>query len=151
MPAKTMIVTYNQIQGVPVGRCEKGNVVGYSAEWGFEELALDLLLAPSFLQEALEKNIQRTAEATMSSLQEMLVIDLKTVETVYVYVGMNAMDGAMNFIEKLQKMGKQVHMIACDCDSRIKADFARKLGIDVIWTSCGGDAKCGEIFAQHAA
>lgn len=91
------------------------------------------------------------AENALADLTESLAGDLRTVRAIYVYVGYSAMDGAMKFIRKVQEMGKQVHMIACDCARGAKVRFAKELGIDVIWTWCGGEKECGEIFAQHAS
>lgn len=155
MPAKVMVVSYNNIGHLPVGRFEHDNAVAYSAEWGFEEFADAGMLAvmtgsPAVLGSVVDAS-QEAAESALSGLEARLANDLPSVEVVYVYVGQTAMDAAMKFIRKLQSLGKTVHMIACDCNQRTKVNFAKTLGIDIIWTVCGGEDKCGEIFEQYSA
>jgi len=42
-------------------------------------------------------------------------------------------------------------MVACDCDRDAKVRFAEQLGIKTVWTRCGGEHECGEIFVKHSA
>lgn len=81
----------------------------------------------------------------------MLQQDLDTIDEVYVYVGLSAAEGAKALITGLVSQEKKVHMIACDCDQRTKTEFARELGIEIIWTTwCGGQDACGEIVREHS-
>lgn len=152
---KAMVVSYNPISGAKTGRFEKGNAVAYSAQYGWREYAEAVVFAfatgePGIIN-AVCSSQRNAAERALGALAASLSEDLKTVETVYVYVGLTAMEGALQFIKKMQELGKTVHMIACDCDQHVKERFALKLGIDVTWTGCGGERKCGEIFAQLSA
>ncbi len=150
-----MVVSYNSISGVPLGRHEDGNVVAYSAEWGFEQFAdiavLEAMTGVPFYDDTVDKNCRNAAEGAFSNLETMLADDLLAVETVYVYVGESARDRAMSFIQKLQSIGKTVHMVACDCRQQSKIRFAEQLGIDITWCQCGGENECGEIFRKYSA
>ncbi len=154
MGSKVMVVSYNSIDGCPRGRYEKGKAIAYSAEWGFERFADLSMMAvvtgvPVYNADIMGEQ-QKAAEAAFFGLEEMIIHDLPQVEVVYIYVGVTAMEAAMIFIKKLQALQKKVCMIACDCDQVRKIDFARQLGLTITWTWCGGEKKCGEIFAQYA-
>jgi hypothetical protein len=152
---KVIVVSYNDIKGVPIGRYEKGDAVAYSAEWGseiFTELAvMSELTGLPFYDNGTANEQEVAAEGAVSRLEQQIGQDLSSIETVYVYVGVSAKDKAFNLIKKLQSLGKTVHMVACDCDYRTKTDFADRLGIDIIWTECGGEQICGEIFRKFSA
>ncbi len=154
MATKVMVISYNPIEGIPVGRYEQGNAVAYSAEWGFDkfaELSLMTVMSGKPLYDIAAMHLQKQAASkALANLENMLAHDLPFTKVVYVYIGVSARQSAMAFIKKLQELGKEVRMVACDCDQQVKENFAQQLGIDIIWTSCGGGAKCGEIFTQHA-
>jgi len=149
---KTMVVSYNPIHGAKLGRFEKGSAVAYSADYDWRDYAEAVVMAfavgsPGIIDSTCSEQ-HDAAENALSNLAESLAQDLGTIEVIYVYVGVSAMDGAMKFIKKVQELGKKVHMIACDCERDVKERFAQKLGIDITWTCCGGEDKCGEIFTR---
>lgn len=152
--SKVMVVSYNSIGEFPAGRFAMGNAVAYSGTQDYVDYAMASLAAAatgSLELAASACNAQkRAAEAILSRLQEEMAEDLQNVEVVYVYVGLSAMKGALAFIQSLQEMKKTVHMVACDCDRAAKVDFARRLGVDVIWSECGGKIECEEIFKKAA-
>ena len=152
---KVMVISYNEIGGVPLGRHEEGNAVAYSAKWGWEAFAeialLDVVSGIPFFDNGVAQDQRSKAESAFSSLEEMVTHDLPTVETVYVYVGESAKRAAMQFVRKIQSLGKTVHMVACDCGQQSKIEFARQLGIDITWTWCGGEETCGKIFRSNVA
>lgn len=150
--AKIMVVSYSKINGIPAGRFEKGNAIAYSAEWDFKEFSQALLfderMGMSKPKESVFDLFHEEAEETLSGLLKTVSQDLVSVETVYLYVGLSAMSGGMDFIRVLKNLGKTVHMIACQCNKERKIALAKKLEIDIIWSDCSGAQKYSEIFEQ---
>ncbi len=153
--ATVMVINYNGITGFPSGRHEEGNAIAYAGVWdwqAFAKIALaDLMTSMPIYNEKVAKSQHDAAERAFSNLEEMVKHDLPTIQTAYVYVGVSAQEAAMKFILELLRLGKVVKMIACDCDQTMKAMFANKLGIEVVWTYCGGEDKCGEVFRENAS
>jgi hypothetical protein len=133
---KIMIVTYNAMRGVPVGRHENGNVIVYSGDYGRAKYA-GIPFIPSQQEEE--------AERKMSELKQDLVADVQNIDEAYIYVGAAAMNGAMALIRDLIKIGKKVHMVACDCDFRIKQQFAEEHSLKWIESECGGRETCARL------
>lgn len=136
---KVLLVTYNQMHGVPLGRYEKGRVIAYSGDYG---RAKYMTLVPTPIDDQ-----QRTdAERTVRQLQTDIEADIANIEEAYIYVGAAAMDGAMQLIRSLQDAGKKVHMVACDCMEADKVAFAIMLDItEVMWCECGGRETCAQL------
>lgn len=136
---KVLLVTYNAMDGVPLGRYEKGRVIAYSGDYG---RAKYMTLVPTPIDDQ-----QRTdAERTVRQLQTDIETDLSNIEEAYVYVGAAAMDGAMELVRSLQSAGKKVHMVACDCMEVDKVAFAFMFGItEVMWCECGGRDTCAHL------
>ena len=150
MSGKTMLVTYNRMEGIPIGRHEEGGVVVYSGDYGRSKYSA---LAPLFLTPlggALACEQERAAETTLASVANDLSVDIPNIDSAYVYVGVAAMNGAMELIRGLQAAGKKVTMVACDCDEETKSQFADDLGIKVIWSECGGRTTCADLVRQLA-
>src|SRR3989344_5265985 len=108
---KTMLVTYNAIRNIPVGRYEKGQVVVYSGDYGRAKYI-------SFIPQSggLQERSQHTeAEAKVAELASDLATDVQNIDAACVYVGSGsaAMDGAMALIRDLRAVGKKVTMVAC--------------------------------------
>ena len=140
--SRILLVSYNEVQGVPVGRHESGGVIVYSGDYGKAKYAGVPWLGSTQIA---------VAETMLSELAQDIVVDIGNVDEVYVYVGLAAISGAMDLIADLQKAGKKVHIVACVCDRRVKERFADKLGIpDVIWSACSGYAVCGDIVKRFA-
>src|SRR3989344_7035389 len=135
---RAMLVTYNAMRGIPIGRYEEGEVVVYSGDYGREKY---VALSPIFLtplggELAYEQTV--VAERKLADVVNDLSSDIQNINSAYVYVGVAAMRGAMELIRGLQKADKKVTMVACDCDLETKSQFAQNLGIEVIWSECGG-------------
>ena len=66
-------------------------------------------------------------------------------DKVYLYAGLWAMAGALSAAEHLAKSGKELTLVACDCDAEQKEYAAKKIGAPIIWSGCGGLATLGTI------
>jgi hypothetical protein len=136
---KVLLVTYNEMHDVPLGRYEKGRVIAYSGDYGRDKY---MTLVPS----PIDDQQRADAERTVRQLQTDIEADLSNIKEAYVYVGAAAMDGAMKLIRSLQLAGKKIYMIACDCMGEEKATFAVELGItEVMWCECGGRDTCARL------
>jgi len=140
--SRILVVSYNEVMGVPVGRHERGGVIVYSGDYGKAKYTGVPWLGAKQVA---------VAEAKVAELAHDIVDDINSVDEVYVYVGRAAMGGAMRLIVDLKKACKKVHMVACTCERADKQFFADGLGVaDVIWSACSGYAALGEIVRQFA-
>lgn len=140
--AKIMIVTYNAMQGVPVGRHENGKVIVYSGDYGRAKYTGIPFVGSD----------QKTdAERKMAELKQDLAVDTQNIDEAYIYVGSAAMHGAMELIRDLLKVGKKVHMVACDCDGATKRQFANNLSVPWIESECGGRETCARLISELAS
>lgn len=136
-----MIVTYNAMKSVPVGRHENGKVIVYSGDYGRAKYTGIPFVGSD----------QKTdAERKMAELKQDLAVDTQNIDEAYVYVGSAAMHGAMELIRDLLKAGKKVHMVACDCDSETKRQFAKNLSLPWIESECGGRETCTRLVSELA-
>jgi len=135
--AKIMIVTYNKIPGIPVGRHENGNVVMYSGVY-------------YCLAEYTDISFGGTDQNERVKLKKNFVADVHNIGEAYIYVGNRRGDEAKELICSLLKDGKKVHMVACSCDEEAKWQFARKLSIPLIESDCNGCLTCDRLFRELA-
>ncbi len=134
---KRLLVTYNAMDGIPTGRHEVGNVIVYSGDYGRQKYAGVPGIPPEQAREA---------EAKVAELRQDIAVDVDNIDEAWVYVGQAAMGGAVELIRDLQRMGKKIHMIACDCDKTAKENLAASLRIiKIIWCECGGRFTCAEL------
>jgi hypothetical protein len=118
----TVVITYNSVKNYPAGTYEgkNGNVIIYSNEnhSGWEERA------------------QEKLESVMHGIYGRL--DSEDVKHVYLYVGRDAKNGAEEIAQKLSDHGKNLTIVACDCQAESKKATAKRLGVPIIWSDCGG-------------
>lgn len=150
--SKALLVTYNQIPNIPIGRHEIGNVIICSGDYGKDsyllpaEAQMDRRIEMLFSQEARDKyNAKRQeqsekAEATLRNTSTMIDNgDIDQVSTVFIYVGKYAMQGAMNLARSFVKTGKKIVLFACDCEEDTKQSFAKEIGCEIMVSGdCGG-------------
>ncbi len=136
---KKMLVTYNAMEGIPVGRYEVGNLIVYSGDYGRSNYT-----GIPFVGE----NQVADAEKKMEEIVTDLAKDVAQIDSAYVYVGSAAMKGAFALIQDLNKAGKEVHMVACDCSLSEKEEMARQLSISRIDCECGGRDTCRRFVAE---
>lgn len=119
----TIVITYNSVRNHPSGTYEgkNGPVVIYSHEntrtWGEDE-----------------------AESKLSQIMHGLYgrLDSQDVEQIYLYVGLYAKEGALRAAKNLASNGARLSLVACDCDAGEKELVAKRLGVPIIWSECGG-------------
>ena len=156
---KKMVVSYNLIGSLPQGRHEAGDAIAYSAvAYSFDDNwklhyygALWDAIHSKDYQFNVTPEQEAAAEKVLIQLKEALLEDLKVVETVYVYVGGdNATPDALEFVSKLYKLGKQIHIVTCWCKNDAKVNFAKELGIDLMYTkNCDNSREfCGGLFEK---
>ncbi|MFC1645250.1 hypothetical protein ACFL08_04455 [Patescibacteria group bacterium] len=120
---KVLVVTYNEIRGFESGRHETDEAIMYVDYHGRSKYT-------RILNVAIDK-----ADEDMQGFLE----DLQSIDKVYVYVGFaNMYEPGRCLIDDLKSLGKEVFMVACDCDWNKKKIFARKLGVELIEIGCGG-------------
>ena len=141
MAKKILIVTYNAMHDVPVGRHENGKVIVYSGDYGRAKYTGIPFVG---------SNQKTDAEKKMAELKQDLAADTQDIDEAYVYVGAAAMHGAMELIRDLLKVGKKVHMVACDCDCEAKRQFADNFSIPWIESECGGRETCARLVSELA-
>ena len=142
---KIILVTYNPLQGIPIGRYQCGNVTVYSGDYGKAQLEAMSLFEVN--ETTLDEAVAR-AEAEVLALKQQIVADTANIDEAYVYVGMAAIDGAMKLLQELKNMGKAAHMIACPCNFGEKSSFANKIHIDWVMSECGGERTCARIIRE---
>lgn len=66
--------------------------------------------------------------------------ELSRINEAYVYLGKDGAGSGFEQIKKLMKQNKDftVILVACDCAAGEKVQFAKKYGLDLIWSECGG-------------
>ena len=125
----TVVITYNSVKGYPAGTYsgKKGPVVVYShdntSSWEDE------------------------AESMLGQIMHGLYgrVNPEDVEKVYIYVGLNAKDGALRAAESLAGRINKLEIVACDCHSDEKKRTAERIGAPIIWADCGGRQTLGSI------
>ena len=120
--AKVLIVTYKEIRGFKYGRHETDEAIVYSDFHGRNKYARIL-------------NVD--SEQADESVNEFLK-ELQDIDKAYVYVGLDMMQSAGRLMSDLKSLGKDVSMVACDCDYREKKIFAGDFGVRLINADCGG-------------
>lgn len=149
---KALLITYNQIPNIPLGRHETGNVIVFSGDYGKDRYLISdaeanyRMMKMETSQEERDKfDIERReqtskAEDTLHNTINLIGIDdLDLVEAVFIYVGLHAMPGAMALAKSLLWTGKKIVLFACDCEYETKRDFAKEIGCEIMMTpECGG-------------
>lgn len=127
MPGSIVIITYNDLVGVPRGRHVSGRVIVYSGDYG------------------------RSKYTGIDEIKKDLLMDAELCDEIYVYVGNSMMNGARKLIRDLMDRGKLVHIIACYCDAERKRAIVRDMG-DISWieAECGGRQVFANLIAQHS-
>jgi hypothetical protein len=128
----TVVITYNSVKDFPAGTYEgkNGPVIVYSHDntstWDDE------------------------AESKLGQIMHGVFgrISPEDVKQVYLYVGLYAKNGALRAAERLSKDVGKLTLVACDCDSQEKQGKAKKLGVPLIWSECGGRRKLSEIVRE---
>ncbi len=126
------VFTYNRIPGLPRRRHRDGDAVAYSH--------MDLLSLVTIEAHIVDKDSQGSDEP-----MDVIARDLLSLEIAYVYVGTAYVDSA-TLIRWLQGLKKQVVMVACDCHKEEKQRLATELGIEILWSGCGGGVDLMKIF-----
>lgn len=118
--ATTLVLTYNDISGYPAGvyHGRSRDVVVHSQD-------------RRYYQESPEK---------LSELLHSLYskVDMQSVDSVIVYAGLNALEGALGAAKKLAHDKKDVRLVACDCQYLAKKQFSDRNGIQIEFCECGG-------------
>ena len=123
---KNLIVSHNEINGIPSGRHKIGNVVVYS---GLSDHGIS------------------TPVATMDQIVET-ENEIGEIDTVYVYVGVVFARNAVELIRNLVKQKKRVCMIACDCFGAEKKVLACRLSVQLVACECGGRDTCTQLISE---
>jgi len=131
----TVVITYNSVRGYPAGTYngKNGPVIVYSND--NTETWEDL------------------AEQKLGSVMHGIFgrINPEDIGQVYLYVGLHARGGALRAARILSGQGNKLTLVACDCDASEKQAAARRLGVPLIWSGCGGRRTLGEIVERALA
>lgn len=142
-----LMISYNPIHGVPLGRVVVGPVVCHTGDYlGYAPFALRAHLTLPQMEE-----LMATARKTLDNVIRSQSADIEHAEHVYVYVGASALKEALTFIESLMPLGKKVTMVACDCSFSAKQECANRFNIPWIMSECGGEITLGELVEKLQA
>ncbi len=144
--AKIMLVTYNAIPGIPIGRHFLGDVVVYSGDYGRDTFMREIFVPNEVVEQAIN-----AAEKKLAEIKKALEVDVQDITEAYIYVGVGALKGAIELIRNLKAKGKIVRMVACSCEIETKRQLARELGINWIESECGGRDTCANIIRKLTA
>ncbi len=134
--SKIMLITYNDVVGVPIGRYETEKVIVYSGNYGRDAYAG----IPHISQKQ-----TNAAERVVAELKQSIAKDLDIVHIVFVYVGAAALQGSTSLVRDLIEKGKEVRMVACDCAYDQKNEIKETYQIEWIACECGGEFTCSQI------
>lgn len=140
---KVLVVSYNAIRGIPLGRSVVGNVIVHSGDYG-----RDAYCRPDSRATIQEQT--SAAERVSAQLAQQCHTDLDVIEDAYVYVGASGYDGQIALMEILLGRGKRVRMVACDCLDQDKRSVTERLGVEWIMSECGGEEKLAELVRELA-
>jgi len=149
--AKAVLITYNEIPGVPIGRTVIGNVTVYSGDYGRDgHLYQTMFDAAKALLNDLEgfisnqKVLSSMAENELKKVSGNINIDdLEKAEKIVIYTGLQAIKGATELAKCIKALDKNILLLACDCKKEKKEQIAKQLGIEIIFTGeCGGQSSC---------
>lgn len=123
----TLVLTYNDVVGYPAGIYSTGEseVVVHSQDKRYYELS------PEKLGQLMHSIYRK--------------VDFDNVNEVVVYAGLNALDGALKAAQTFVHDNKKVRLVACDCQSGRKGEFAERNGIQLTWSECGGGRTLGSL------
>lgn len=154
--ARVMIVSHNEISGLPVGRHQEGCAVAYSKHPGFTTLfnaIIGLFAAGELSFERRKVCWHEVPQAPQPrKYGDWFVKDLPTIEVAYIFVDHRTARSAISFVSKLQDLGIQVHLVMCeDCGLDVKDRVSQELRTPIIQSACDGQETCGNLFKQHAS
>jgi hypothetical protein len=155
----TAVITYNTVAGFPPGlyKGPAGRVAVVSNDKPRPivppDIALGAMLGsiigdPGMATAYRAWSDKRAASAnrTLGDLLDLAAKDiLPAAGSVFVYAGVNALDGALSAAGSLKDAGKDLALVACGCNASIKRDFAGRMGVPIVWSDCGGRRKLGDI------
>ncbi|MFH1711110.1 MAG: hypothetical protein ABH840_02245 [Nanoarchaeota archaeon] len=145
---KTLLVSYNQVEGFPQGKYEDEKIIILSAHSGGQVLNGRWVKDDSI--EWGEENA--VARRKVEGIEKMLSeAQSSEISQAVVYVGARAIQGALKIAKHLSSQGKKIRIVGCDCNCGIKSRVARELGLPYEICECGGVRIMGRIAREYQA
>ncbi len=144
---KTLLVSYNQINGFPEGKYEDDKVIVVSARSGGKLLSDGRWVSKSL--ESHKRRYEEAAEGLEKAIQIVETIQSINISEAVVYVGQLAVSGALRLATELHNEGKKVRVVGCDCDYEMKKQVADAIGTTYEPCECGGVNTMGRIAREY--
>jgi len=139
---KTLLVSYNQVEGFPQGKYEDEKIIILSAHSGGQFLRGEWVEDGSI---DYEKRYD-IARARVRGIEKVISDNpFAEISQAVVYVGQRAIQGALNIARSLASQGKKIRIVGCNCDYHGKARVAQELGVSYEVCECGGVRTMGRI------
>ena len=92
----------------------------------------------------------KLAAQAFDSSNHGLKYDLDRIDEMFVYLGLDGAGPGFEYVAGImvRNGNKDITLVACDCGSEIKENFARETDLQIIWAECGGMKTLEKIVEQ---
>lgn len=153
MSNNAMLITYNRLPTIPIGRQVVGEMIVISGDYGRDSFLYETheKMGEAFRkdkegflarQKEQREKAEREAKRLINSLQ---MDDIEKCGTIIIYIGVYALGEMFNLARSLKPLEKNILIIACDCYKEYKKVEALNIDIPIHFTNeCGGGKTCEE-------
>ena len=143
---KTLFVTYNSVEGIPVGLYEDDKVIALSGNYGRNGFKSLVSMAVSLSEErSIISKGKEASSRVMDDLNTKVDKLLDKVARAYIYCGASSLETVRDIIGRMKERGIEASLLGCDCDYSEKINVANELGVELIMSGCGGERTLGSI------